>query len=383
MKRKQDTDISRYERSIKRVRSGLSQTFVSSSPTLDQLQNVVIESPKTADASVQATVKTTEKEMCTSPEVKQTTQIVELNRTYPFTKDELEDDNTKVRYYSGLPSFTVLMTIYNFIAPYISNHGGNSLPKFQQFMMVLMKLRLNLANQDLAYRFNIHQSTVSRKFRLWIDAMFVRLRPLIKWPERDVVRDTMPMTFRNNFKKCICIIDCFEIFCERPTGLKARAQTYSQYKHHNTVKFLIAITPQGSISFISKGWGGRVSDLHITENCGLLQNLLPGDLVLADRGFNIQESVSFYCAEVKIPAFTRGKPQLSQMELDTTRELAHVRIHVERVIGLLKQKYAFLRGELPINVIKCDSSSEYSMIDKIVTVCCALCNVCEPIIPYE
>ena len=78
-----------------------------------------------------------------------------------------------------------------------------------------------------------------------------------------------------------------------------------------------------------------------------------------------------------------GKPQLSQMELDTTRELAHVRIHVERVIGLLKQKYAFLRGELPINVIMCDSSSEYSMIDKIVTVCCALCNVCEPIIPYE
>ena len=250
-------------------------------------------------------------------------------------------------------------------------------------MMVLMKLRLNLANQDLAYRFNIHQSTVSRKFRLLIDAMFVRLRLLIKWPERDIVGDTMPMIFRNNFKKCICIIDCFEIFCERPTGLKARAQTYSQYKHHNTVKFLIAITPQGSISFISKGWGGRVSDLHITENCGLLQNLLPGDLVLADRGFNIQESVSFYCAEVKIPAFTRGKPQLSQMELDTTREVAHVRIHVERVIGLLKQKYAFLRGELPIDVIMCDSSSEYSMIDKIVTVCCALCNVCEPIIPYK
>ena len=71
------------------------------------------------------------------------------------------------------------------------------------------------------------------------------------------------------------------------------------------------------------------------------------------------------------------------MELETTQELAHVHIHVERVIGLLKQKYAFLRGELPINVIMCDSSSEYSMIDEIVTVCCALCNVCEPIIPYE
>jgi len=39
-----------------------------------------------------------------------------------------------------------------------------------------------------------------------------------------------------------------------------RAQTWSNYKKHNTVKFLIGVTPQGTIDFISKGWGGRVSD---------------------------------------------------------------------------------------------------------------------------
>ena len=40
----------------------------------------------------------------------------------------------------------------------------------------------------------------------------------------------------------------------------ATAQTYSNYKLHNTVRSLIATTPQGVISFVSKGWGGRVSD---------------------------------------------------------------------------------------------------------------------------
>ena len=35
----------------------------------------------------------------------------------------------------------------------------------------------------------------------------------------------MPMDFRLNFKKCAVIIDCFEIFYERPYALKARAQT--------------------------------------------------------------------------------------------------------------------------------------------------------------
>ena len=109
---------------------------------------------------------------------------------------------------------------------------------------------------------------------------------------------------------------------ERATDLKARAQTWSNYKHHNTVKFLIGITPQGTISFISKGWGGRVSDQHLTEKCGLLERLLPGDVLLADRGFNIQESAGVYCAEVKIPPFTKGKSQLSKFEVDTSRKLS-------------------------------------------------------------
>ena len=42
--------------------------------------------------------------------------------------------------------------------------------------------------------------------------------------------------------RCVVIIDCFEVFIDRPTNLLARAQTYSQYKHHNTVKYLIGIT---------------------------------------------------------------------------------------------------------------------------------------------
>ena len=119
---------------------------------------------------------------------------------------------------------------------------------------------------------------VSRNFRKWIDIMYIRLKPTIQWPSREAVTKTMPVEFRRDFKNCICIIDCFEVFCERPSDLMARAQTFSNYKHHNTVKFLIAITPQGVISFVSKGWGGRVSDKHLTENCGILQ---PGECYIS------------------------------------------------------------------------------------------------------
>ena len=173
--------------------------------------------------------------------------------------------------------------------------------------MTIMKLKLNMPMQDLAYRFNISRSTVSRIFLAWMCVMDVRLMPLIVWPERQDLIRTMPQCFQESFgTKVTVIIDCFEVFVDRPSNLYARAQTYSSYKSHNTVKILIGITPQGSISFVSQAWGGRTLDKYLTEHSKILDNLVPGDLVMADRGFTIHDSVVMQRAELAIPAFTKG-----------------------------------------------------------------------------
>ena len=136
------------------------------------------------------------------------------------------------------------------------------------------------------------------------------------------------------------------------------------------------------MAFISKGWGGRVSDVHLTEHCGILDNLLPRNVVLADRGFTTEQSVGMFCAEVKYPPFTRGKKQLSKFEVDTTRQLAQVRIHIERVIRTVHQKSTLLQGTLPISMIMCNGK-DYSTIDKILLVCCALHNRCDSVVPFD
>ena len=300
-----------------------------------------------------------------------------------FGEMYFEDHDEKVKYYTGIPNYQTLIAVFSFVSSGMVACSRTSLSLFQLFVMVLIKLRLNLGDQDLAYRFNVSQSTVTRQMQKWIDIFYVRLGPLVKWPDRDELIKTMPMSFRRKYGKCVTIIDCFEVFIERPTNLKARAQTWSNYKHHNTVKFLIGITPQGAITYISKAWGGRVSDVYLTEHCDLLENLLPGDLILADRGFNIHDSAGLYCAQVKVPPYTRGKKQLSKAEVDVARDLSRVRIHVERVIGLVRQKYSILESTLPVKFIMCTKSEKISVLDKIVLVCCALCNLCESVVSFD
>ena len=86
-----------------------------------------------------------------------------------------------ILHYTGLPSYQVFKVIFDFVAPTVSR-AGTKLAAFQEFMVVLVTLRLNPSSQDLAYRFDVHTSTISRILLKWLTFMDVRLKPLIMWP---------------------------------------------------------------------------------------------------------------------------------------------------------------------------------------------------------
>ena len=103
--------------------------------------------------------------------------------------------------------------------------------------------------------------------------------------------------------------------------------------------------------------------------------------MLADRGFDNEEDVARMQASLKIPAFTHGCMQLSPQEVEKTRHLANVLIHIERVIGATRQRFSILMSCMPIDFVKPKVPGERATVDKIITVCSALNNLCSSVVP--
>ena len=170
------------------------------------------------------------------------------------------------------------------INPSLPQYCHSKLSFKDQYLMTLVKPRLNIPFENLADQFNCAHSSIAGIIKRWITLLHTRLSCLIKWPDHDVCQRTLPHTFAQYFPRLTAIIDCTEIFIDCPRNLKARAQVYSNYKKHSTVKFLVACTPQGFISFVSKAWGGRVSDVELVKNTGFIRYKYhhPCDQILAD-----------------------------------------------------------------------------------------------------
>ena len=65
----------------------------------------------------------------------------------------INDNNAKTKFYTGLPTYHIFMVVFNFLYPFVNRPTKLSL--MDEFLLVMMKLRLNLLTEDLAHRFSV------------------------------------------------------------------------------------------------------------------------------------------------------------------------------------------------------------------------------------
>ncbi|XP_045200154.2 uncharacterized protein LOC123554226 isoform X2 [Mercenaria mercenaria] len=299
-------------------------------------------------------------------ELKAMINFFEENR---FSIEKIRHDNDAMSFYTGFQNYGVFIAVYEYLenkAARLQYWRGQSeqtdnkqyqiqggkpgkkrkLSLKDEFFMVLIRLKVGLFVKDIADRFEISVSQFSKIFTTWINFLHHELPLLFPFPSQEKIRQNMPDSFKQ-YPTTRIILDCTEVFVEIPSSMTSQSQTWSNYKHHNTFKVLVGVSPNGTVTFVSDLWGGRVSDKEITKRSGVLDLLDSGDNVMADKGFDIGDILP-KGVTLNIPPFKLNK-QLSSAEVEETIKIATVRIHVEREIGRIKN-YHILDGVLPLSL---------------------------------
>ena len=164
-----------------------------------------------------------------------------------FSWTRIKSD-AKMKFYTGIQTVALFNVLFPLIKPCLPNliywRGKKNIlstkykgtatkrsPKLDeknQFLLVLMRLRLGLLNEDLADRFNISQATCSSIFTTWIKLLSSLLGDgLVRWLPREIIYSNLPSMFKGKYRKTRCIIDCSEVYIERPKSLYEQAATCS------------------------------------------------------------------------------------------------------------------------------------------------------------
>ncbi|XP_033644777.1 uncharacterized protein LOC117304428 [Asterias rubens] len=339
--------------------------------------------------------------------------LTEQNERNKFVSS-LEGNDSLTKHYTGFPTYSLVLAMLSFLNPgescenvithtanresepscsvyqppsamdldhsYSASHKTHNKPgrtlqlsPKEQFILVLCRLRQGFSVKHLAYLFSISESSVSRYFITWINFMYFKLGSLPIWPSKSIISKTMPQTFRDKYPDTRVIVDCSEIFAHIPDSLMLQSMFWSNYKHHITYKGLLGIAPSGAITFISQLYPGSMSDREIVIRSGFLDPKLfqKGDVVMADRGFTIDDLLKPMGVKLNIPAFFKERKQFEEDETIETQQIAAERIHVERAINKVK-KFRIFDSAIPLTM--------HGSINQIWTVCCLLTNSFNPVI---
>ena len=296
----------------------------------------------------------------------------------PICVERYADNDAVIHMYTGLETFAKFMFVLASLgqaAAQLTYRWGDR-PKMSienQFLMMLIKLRMYKSNEELAVCFKTSTNTVANIVFTWINFAYHQWKEIDIWPVKELVKFYMPRDFRKKFPKTRIILDGTEIPIKKPKKPHFQQVTFSCYKNRNTLKVIVGATPGGLVSHIPTVYGGSASDRALMEHDReFFQKIEPKDEVMVDKGFNIQDLLAPYDVKLSIPTFLRKRNQFKPSSRESDKKIASKRVHIERIIGLAKT-YKILTSPL--------TGPETSIGEQIIFCCFMLCNFRECIVP--
>ena len=181
-----------------------------------------------------------------------------------------------------------------------------------------MKIRLGLLNENIADRSKVSRTLISQIFSTWVRATAKVLSCMIKVWDLDTVNTLKPKKFKS--QKLQSIADATKIFIQTPKNhLCMQRLTWSNYKHHNTLKVLVVIAPSSGIMLISLAYPDSISHKEITKQSGYLDMMEPYTELMVDKGFNISNECAAKRIYVVVPPGKRGSSQMLPSEVTKTK----------------------------------------------------------------
>lgn len=206
-----------------------------------------------------------------------------------------------------------------------------------------------------------------------IDMLYVCLEQGIPFPDKDEVSKNIPICF-NDFRNVRVVVDCTEIFIQKPKSLCCQQATYSRYKSTYTIKFMTGVTPGGLLSYISPMYGGRSSDDAIFEQSNILIFLEKGEAIMVDKGFRVDKLCKDKDITLIRPPFKKDKQKFTEKESRLNAKIARARVHVERSNQRLKV-FKVLGSRMPSGLVKKGK--------EILTIIGAIVNLSSPILSND
>nr|CAI5862452.1 unnamed protein product [Callosobruchus analis] len=297
------------------------------------------------------------------------------NKKLINTLSDLLKTNAALKSFTGINNFQILDCIVKMINEFcVTDVRSHRLNVRERVLLTMTKLKLDLSYVTLGALFSISGQLCKTYFFDFLTVLSQVLKVCIYFPSAEEVSKNLPKCFKN-FKNCRAVLDCIEIFIQRPSCLCCRIKFYSQYKKSTTIKFMTGVSPGGIITFISKPYGGRASDKLIFEESDFIKNLSPNrDSIMVDKGFLIDDLCAMYKIRLIRPPFLKNKQQLTAQEATANKEIAAARVHIERSNQRLKI-FKIISGRLQWSLVP--------KIDEIFLIICGITNLSAPILSDE